>query len=399
MSASSADAPDFLSDAVAELLQSNPTPFFVQVGGFDGVSFDPLRRQIVEKTLSGLIVEPVPQYFEKLKALYAGSAQVTPVNCAIAEEDGERTIWRFNEKAIERGLLPPHFAGIVSFVMEDLLKETGALAASCPDEETMAVLRSQLRPVAVQCRTMESLLREHGVSHVDILQIDTEGYDYIILKLFDFARYQPAIVHYEHQHLSPADGTAAEELLRSHGYRLRRSMYDTLAIRSRPQSAERFQLAALRNLAMSLHAEGRSKDALMLLEHLEWLQSDDIETLQQLVRILGAEGQTLKALEKLHVLRSVATDITALAGEIRVQMPAAIKCFRDHLAAGHVAEAEKYVAAVASLIPGNPAALSSALACNLALGRKDEATKYASALLAIDKTNAAARAVLADNRL
>jgi FkbM family methyltransferase len=398
MSVTDAGAPDIFATAITELLQANPNPYFVQVGGFDGVSFDPLRRQIVESNLSGLIIEPVPQYFDKLKALYAGSTTVTPVNCAIAEENGERTIWHFSPKAIEIGKLPPHFAGIASFVMEDLLKETGSLANSCPDAETLSVLRELLCPVKVQCRTMESLLREYGVERIDILQIDTEGYDYIILKSFDFERFRPSIVHYEHQHLSRADIAAAEGLLRSQGYRLRRDAYDTLAVRL-AQNAQRFQFDALRSLALSLHADGRSQDAVILLEHLEWLQSDDPETLQSLARILGAQGQTLAALKKLSALRSVAPDVKSLAAEIRLQMPAAITCFNTHLAAGQVEEAEKYVAGLAALIPGNALVLNSALTCNLALGRREEAEKYASALLAVDRNNAAAIAVLTEHRV
>src|SRR5690348_12849964 len=214
MFVTNAGASDIFANAIAQLLKTNPQPFFVQIGGYDGVSFDPLRRHIVENDLPGVIVEPVPLYFDKLKALYSGSTKVRPINCAIAEENGERTIWGFNPVAVERGVLPPHFGGIISFVMEDLLKETGILAASAPDEETMKVLRSQLCGVAVQCRTMDTLLAEQSVQRVDILQIDTEGYDYVILKLFDFAKYQPAIVHYEHQHLNEADAKAAEELLK-----------------------------------------------------------------------------------------------------------------------------------------------------------------------------------------
>src|SRR5262249_5189460 len=112
MYVASAGEPNLLGDAIVQLVGTKPKPFFLQIEGFDGVSFDPLRQQIVDKALSGIIVEPVPQHFEKLKALYVGSTNITTVNCAIGPEDGERTIWRFNPKAIEHGLLPPHFAGI-----------------------------------------------------------------------------------------------------------------------------------------------------------------------------------------------------------------------------------------------------------------------------------------------
>lgn len=390
-----AEMPDLLGDAVTALLESNPSPFFVQVGGFDGVSFDPLRQQVVDKNLTGLIVEPIPQYFEKLRTLYAGSERVTPVNCAITEEDGERTIWRFNPVAVERGLLPPHFAGISSFLMEDLLKDSGVLGRSSPNKETTEALRSLLQPVPVQCRKMDSLLREYGVANVDILQIDTEGYDYIILKLFDFAKYRPSVVHYEHQHLNPADRDAAETLLQSHGYELHRNLYDTLAVHGRARNAAQPRLKALRDLALSLDAEGRDKDALLLLRHLADIDPKDAENLRPLVKMLAAAGRQLEAIETLSVLKSVATDMNAVLIDIQNQMPVAIEHFNERLAAGDVEEAEKYAAALVSLIPRNKTLLDAALSCNLALGRKEQAAKYAATLLSLDATHAAARSALA----
>lgn len=395
MSAEQIAAPDLLSGAVTALVAKNPNPFFVQVGGFDGVSFDPLRSLIVDKNLSGLIVEPIPQYFDKLKSLYTQSPNITAVNCAITEQDGERTIWRFNPEAVERGLLPPHFAGISSFLMEDLLKETGVLGRSSPNPETTAALRTLLQPVTVQCRTMDSLLRDHGVERVDILQIDTEGYDYNVLKLFDFERFRPSIVHYEHQHLNSADRVAAEELLRSHGYRIERNIFDTLAVSAQASHVTVGKFAAVRRLAVSLLADGRTSDGRLLLEHLNDLQPGDGDTLRELVRALGAEGKTLEAMQKLAALKAVATDPDVMVEDIRAQMGPAIECFNARVAAGEVEQAEKYAAALASLVPGSIALLNSALACNVALGRKDEAAKYAAILMRLDATHAGALAALA----
>jgi FkbM family methyltransferase len=391
-----AEEADLLGNAVAALMRTTPKPFFVQVGGFDGVSFDPLRQQIVDKDLAGLIVEPIPQYFDQLKSLYAGSRSVTPVNCAITEENGERIIWRFNPVAVERGLLPPHFAGISSFVMEDLLKDTGVLGRSSPNAETTAALRALLQPVTVQCRTMGTLLAEHGVEKVDILQIDTEGYDYIILKLFDLAKYRPGVIHYEHQHLSPADREAAEALLRSHGYAVQRNLYDTLAVLDPARQAAPSQLTALRELAAALESDGRGEDALLLLQHLASVYPNDAETLKQLIGLFGAQGRTLEALETLARFKSVATDVEALLAEIRTQLIPAIEIFNRHLAAGEIAEAEKYAAVLTAIVPRNTAFLAAALSCNAALGRKGRAAEYAATLLALEPDHAAARALIAE---
>jgi len=45
---------------------------------------------------------------------------------------------------------------------------------------------------------------------VNLLCIDVEGFDYNILKLFDFKKYSPEIVLYESKHLSDLDFTESK---------------------------------------------------------------------------------------------------------------------------------------------------------------------------------------------
>jgi len=67
--------------------------------------------------------------------------------------------------------------------------------------------------------------------------------------------------------------------------------------RHAPGTVDTARMDGLRNLARSLHLEGRTKDALLLLEHLTALKPGDPETLRRLVKVLGAEGRTLDAIE------------------------------------------------------------------------------------------------------
>jgi FkbM family methyltransferase len=154
----------------------------------------------------------------------------------------------------------------------------------------------------------------------------------------------------------------------------------------------------MRILAQSLHQDGRCADALMLLDRLETLQPGTVETLRQRVKILGTLGRTLEALEALATLKTRAVNVEDLLGEIQGQMSATLETFNTHLAAGEIDLAEKYVAALAALIPGNPAVLDSALSCNLALGRKQNVQKYATALLALDPKHRVARTSLRKSR-
>lgn len=148
----------------------------------------------------------------------------------------------------------------------------------------------------------------------------------------------------------------------------------------------------LRTLAQSLHREGRSHDALLLLNHLASIEPGHVETLKQRVKVLDALGQTLAVLEALAALKTSAVNVEYLLDEIRGQIPATLEHFHRHIAAGELELAEKYIAALAGLIPGNAAILDSALSCNLALGRKQNAEKYASALRTLGSASSVARA-------
>ena len=218
-----------LHEAILAFLKNHDDMSFVQVGGFDGVSFDPLRPFIQGGRLKGLIIEPLPDPFAKLGKLYAASDSVRIANCAIHQEEGEQTMWRFKPSAIEQGVLNSHFGGTSSFCMESMLSDQGSLGRRF-GENDRNLLRSLTEAVKVPCRTFASVLSEFSIETIDLLQIDTEGYDLNILKLFDFDTHRPAIVNFEHIHLDEAAIAEATQLLNRFGYRVFKQDDDTLAL-------------------------------------------------------------------------------------------------------------------------------------------------------------------------
>ena len=52
---------------------------------------------------------------------------------------------------------------------------------------------------------------------MDLLQIDTEGYDYEILRTIDFSRLRPRFINYERELLQD-DGPACRSMLSAAGY-------------------------------------------------------------------------------------------------------------------------------------------------------------------------------------
>jgi len=87
--------------------------------------------------------------------------------------------------------------------------------------------------IPVECIPLQDLLDRHGIAHIDLLQIDTEGHDATVLETLDLGRVAPALIQYEHRHLTVGEQEACASRLRRHGYRLRLRRHDAYAWKER----------------------------------------------------------------------------------------------------------------------------------------------------------------------
>jgi FkbM family methyltransferase len=191
--------------------------FFIQIGANDGVTHDRLHQFIVEGDWSGVLVEPVPYYFQRLQATYAAYPNLRMENVAIGTEEGVREIYRIREGQAH---LPAWVNGMASLHLDVLMNHKWAI----PDIEDH-IVRDQ-----IHCIRLETLLQKHHVEHLDLLAIDTEGHDYEVIKQIDFGRLRPQVITYEHKHLSKSDRRDCESLLHLHNYRISRQLGNTLAL-------------------------------------------------------------------------------------------------------------------------------------------------------------------------
>jgi FkbM family methyltransferase len=183
-----------------------PDAQVVQIGANNGVSGDPLERWFKAANWSGLLVEPIPHLADALARHYSGRSGIAIERAAISDHDGEAAIYRV---AAETGA-PSWYQQLATLDRSVLLKNREAI----PNLESLIVSEP------VPTLTLKSLLGKHGIGRVDLLVIDTEGYDWQVLRQFDFSRFRPRLVMFEHQHLAAADKAAAHALLRSRGYRV-----------------------------------------------------------------------------------------------------------------------------------------------------------------------------------
>jgi FkbM family methyltransferase len=196
-----------------------PEPDFcvLQVGANDGQSVDPLGASLSRRQWRAVLVEPLPEPYSKLQAYHANHPHVTTVNCAVGDEDGQATIWRF-----EAGPdVPLKLTECASFNRTMLTRRI----KNRPD------LRKRIVGVEVPVFTVPSLMQQHGLPQIHLLQIDAEGYDYKIIHSALKAGIEPAIINFEHWHLTPEEKAQCAEELAQHGYDFSSIGRDTLAAR------------------------------------------------------------------------------------------------------------------------------------------------------------------------
>lgn len=199
---------------VREHIASGKPFFFIQVGANDGVLDDPLRDLILENRLAGLLIEPLPDIFDSLKHNYRDQPQLLFENVAILRHEGSVPIHRVRSDAN----VPHHWHGIATFNRENLVAQ--GVPSQC------------IETVPVQGTTLRSLMSRHQIKHVNLLQIDTEGYDSEVLRHAFEAEIFPDIIHYEHCWLVPDIRYQCKQMLDRHGYRFLEVGKDTLAMRT-----------------------------------------------------------------------------------------------------------------------------------------------------------------------
>ncbi|MCR4347320.1 MAG: FkbM family methyltransferase [Sulfuricaulis sp.] len=189
---------------IFERMQNNPDFYFVQIGANDGLANDPIRPLVKQFHMKGLLVEPMPDFFAKLTKNYADEPQLGFENCAIGARDGEVSLFRFKPDAP----LPNNFFhGMARFDKSYMFARARSMG-----------LNDAIEEIKVPALTFQTLVRKHNIRKIDFLQIDTEGFDFEIIKMAFSLSVLPEIINYEWTELSAEDRYACKTLLVEKGY-------------------------------------------------------------------------------------------------------------------------------------------------------------------------------------
>jgi FkbM family methyltransferase len=196
-------------------------PVFVKVGANDGITGDPCSDILLANTnWKGLLIEPVPHCFERLRVNFPDARRFRLEQVAIGASAGEATFYYVDApKAIQNiPRLPPWFDLLGSFDRNNIVKQ----------------LDGVLEPFIVECRvqvcTLPEVLERNGIQDVHLLHVDAEGHDYEVLKSLDFVKHAPLSIFVEHEHLVHEQKTQMLQLLRKHGYSVRDCGVDYFAV-------------------------------------------------------------------------------------------------------------------------------------------------------------------------
>jgi FkbM family methyltransferase len=195
--------------------------FFVQIGAYDGLASDPIQACVRARRWKGILVEPQPDAFERLKRNYANIPNLIFENVAIAAREGFLPLYKLKDEYSH--LFHGDHRMLSSFHRDHVMKHLTERVDPGHALET----------IQVPCLTFSDLLAKYAVQTIDLLQIDAEGYDYEILKIVEFDGRKPQIIRFEHAHLPSVGKGECIQFLISQGYRIVTGAYDMVAFQSR----------------------------------------------------------------------------------------------------------------------------------------------------------------------
>lgn len=138
----------------------------------------------------GVIVEPIKKHLNKLEQ----KPNVHYINAGVDVVNGTREIKMASDEWVERD---SDFAGMSSFVSEN------------------PTLTERL---LVNTITFEDIFNLTGITQIDYLKIDAEGYDGYLLLNYPYHIIKPKFIQFESKHKNVGSNTEALDMLKSIGY-------------------------------------------------------------------------------------------------------------------------------------------------------------------------------------
>ncbi|NJP11241.1 MAG: FkbM family methyltransferase [Leptolyngbyaceae cyanobacterium RU_5_1] len=219
-------------DALHLILQDYSKPIqditFVQIGANDGTSADPINQLVRQHHWQGVLVEPQPNIFKRLIENYQSEDQLIFENALICDHDGTETLYAIREQEPKL----PFWCYQIANINRDRLEQL--LADEKEGLQLPVDVANLIEELTIPALTVSSLFAKHNIQELDLLVIDTLGYDFEIIKLIPFDQIKPSIIHFEHCLLAQDEQRACFEFLTQQQYSFIQVGVDTIAYLKAP---------------------------------------------------------------------------------------------------------------------------------------------------------------------
>lgn len=196
-------------------------PFtFLQAGANDGLSDDPFREFVIRPEAKGILMEPVPYFFEQLKLNYHfKTSGLSFEQSALSYTTPNASFYTLATAFLESIPYDPVLWGIAGFSRNHLLEHL-------PPNHNW---EPHISAISVPSVTVEQAMERHGYASLDCLFLDMEGHEPDILLHMDYAKAAPKIIVYEHIHLGTQKSPVANHLSNL-GFTLHECQNDIVAV-------------------------------------------------------------------------------------------------------------------------------------------------------------------------
>lgn len=202
---------------VEELIKIKKDFFLIQIGANDGKIDDFLSPIIKKENIKSILIEPIEENFSKLKSVYNDYQNVILENFAIDKIDNEKEIYKVDKKYLK--YYGHHIPYISSFLISHLVKH--------------GVKKKHIVKDKVKCLSPKTLIEKFNIKKLDLLVIDTEGYDDVILNEFlEIDNIEPVII-FEWIHIKHSNFIELFKKLREKNYKLLRIEKDLICFKKK----------------------------------------------------------------------------------------------------------------------------------------------------------------------
>lgn len=224
--------PNSIPHIIEKFAQENAATHFsfLQIGANNGYQNDPMFKLLQRNPhWKGILVEPQKEVFQQqLQVMYAHYKNLSLINAALAPDTGHKPLYKINIST-ERWA-----TGLASFDRKTLEKhlQNGYIAQQARKQGITMPSNEQecIATEEVSCVSFEYIFENFNINTLHLLLIDTEGFDFEIIKMFDFEKHKPPLLILEFIHLSAADKIACHAFLKNKGYKCHEIQRDLVAV-------------------------------------------------------------------------------------------------------------------------------------------------------------------------